>query len=69
MAIVIKTNYDFTPSGKRAARYVYTASGNRQLRWYVSGRIFRRGAPAALTAEWLANEGADNHRPQAWEVF
>lgn len=49
---------DWTPPGKRTAGIVTTARGGRQLRWYVSGRIYRRlpnisDESARLTAEWL----------------
>lgn len=54
--IVIQTNADFTPPGKRTARTVRTMRGGFQHRWYVAGRIFRKGAPIELTAEWLAAE-------------
>ena len=54
VAIVVQTDADFTPKGKRTARVVRTSRGGTQLRWYVAGRIFRKGAPAELTAEWLA---------------
>jgi hypothetical protein len=64
MRVTIPTAFDLTPAGKRTARQV----GN-QLRWYVGGRIFRRGAPAHLTSEWLANEGAPDHLPQPREYF
>ena len=68
LSITIATPYDLTPRGKRTARVVRTRTGS-QLRWYVGGRLFRKGAPAALTAEWLANEGAADNRPQPWELF
>lgn len=68
MQITIETAYDFTPVGKRAARYVRTQRGV-QLRWYVGGRLFVKGANPALTQEWLNNAGADNHLPQPWSVF
>lgn len=58
MKIVIQTNADFTPKGKRNAKVVKTARGSDQLRWYVSGSIYRQLAPTAsnlaLTNEWLA---------------
>ena len=57
MKIVIQTNADFTPDGKRTARVVRTSRGGQQLRWYVSGRIYRYLAPTAenvaLTNEWM----------------
>ena len=37
LKIVIQTDADFTPPGKRRAKVAY---GNR-IRWYVSGRIYR----------------------------
>ena len=37
LKIVIQTNADFTPPGKRRAKVAY---GNR-IRWYVGGRIYR----------------------------
>lgn len=51
--IVIHTDADFTPKGKRTARIVTTSRGGKSLRWYVGGKIFRKGAPLELTAEWL----------------
>lgn len=45
--IIIHTDADFTPPGKRRAA---TAYGNR-IRWYVSGRIYRT---LAITAENIA---------------
>lgn len=68
LTLTIPAAVDFTPRGKRVARTVRTRTGT-QLRWYVGGRLFRRGAPAALTAEWLANEGAPDHLPQPWASF
>lgn len=58
--IVIQTDADFTPKGKRSARVV-TVSGRmgrgRQIRWYVGGKLYRRLAPnlwnVNLTNEWL----------------
>ena len=69
MQIVINTDYDLTPAGKRAARVVQTLCGGRQLRWYVGGRLYWKGAPADHTAEWLAGEGAANHLPQPWAAL
>lgn len=69
MQIVINTDYDLTPAGKRAARVVQTSRGGRQLRWYVGGRLYWKGAPADHTAEWLAGEGGPLHRPQPWEAL
>jgi len=49
---------DLTPKGKRTARIVGTDRGGRQLRWYVSGRLYRWLAPnaenIATTQEWMA---------------
>jgi hypothetical protein len=57
MKIVMQTNADFTPLGKRTARIVQTTGGGRQLRWYVGGKLYHRLAPTdanlALTREWL----------------
>lgn len=58
--IVIEVDTDFTPKGKRSARIIHTDRNGRQLRWYVSGRIYREfGAitneAAAITRQWLAN--------------
>ena len=68
MQITIDTGYDFTPVGKRAARYVQTQRGI-QLRWYVGGRLYVKGANPALTQEWLNNAGSENNFPQPWSVF
>lgn len=61
MKIVIQTDADFTPKGKRTARVV-TVSGRmgrgQQLRWYVGGKLYRRLSVSSenvkLTNEWLA---------------
>ena len=49
---------DLTPKGKRSARVVGTDRGGRQLRWYVSGRIYNwlsvNADNVAMTREWLA---------------
>lgn len=56
LKIVIQTDADFTPAGKRSARVVQTNRGS-QLRWYVSGRVYRRLPPTAenlvLTSRWI----------------
>lgn len=61
MKIVIQTDADFTPKGKRTARVV-TVSGRmgrgQQLRWYVGGKLYRRLSASSenvkITNEWLA---------------
>lgn len=57
MVILIQTDADFTPAGKRSARTVTLIQGQR-IRWYVSGRIYRTLAVtetnATLTKEWIA---------------
>jgi hypothetical protein len=68
ISIVIQSDADFTPKGKRVARYVQTNRGT-QLRWYVGGRLYVKGANPALTSEWLAGENSINHMPQSWESF
>lgn len=50
MKIIIQTNADFTPAGKRNARIVTTTRGGKQLRWYVSGKLYRHLAPNAETS-------------------
>ena len=69
MQIVIRTEYDLTPIGRRTARVVQTSRGGRQLRWYVGGRLYWKGAPAERTNEWLQGEGASLHRPQPWAAL
>lgn len=69
MQIVINTDYDLTPAGKRAARVVQTSRGGRQLRWYVGGRLYWKGASSDHTAEWLAGEGGPLHQPQSWSAL
>lgn len=58
MKIVIQTDADFTPKGKRTARVITTARGGRLLRWYVAGKIYRSLAPTQanldLTDQWQA---------------
>lgn len=67
--ITIHTDLDFTPSGKRVARWVYGSRGTRQHRWYVGGRLYAKRADPSRTAEWLAGEGAPGHCPQAWDAM
>lgn len=62
LKIVINTDADFTPAGKRTARVIKTTRGS-QLRFYVSGRIYRwlavNAANIAMANEWLkAGEAA-----------
>jgi hypothetical protein len=60
LKIVIKTDRDLTPAGKRTARCVQTTRGGRQLRWYVAGRLYHHLAVTpgniALTHEWGADQ-------------
>jgi hypothetical protein len=60
--IVIQTNADFTPKGKRNAKIVTLNNSGfgkcQRIRWYVSGKIFRT-LPVSqeninLTQEWMA---------------
>ena len=69
ITLTINSEFDFTPKGKRAARYVRTSRGSRQLRWYVGGRLYVKGANPAFINEWINNNGATNHLPQNWEAF
>lgn len=52
-----RQDVDFTPKGKRAARIVQ-ASKSRQLRWYVSGKLYRKlpitNENLAMTQDWMA---------------
>lgn len=56
MKIVIHTDRDLTPKGKRRALVVKTTRGS-QLRFYVGGRLFRWLAPTAeniaMAHEWV----------------
>ena len=61
-------NDDFTPIGKRAARFVQSRYG-LNLRWYVGGRIYRKSAPIHLTKEWLEGAGKPGHYPHPWSAF
>lgn len=69
LSITITSDKDFTPRGKRSARYVQTYRGGTQLRLYVAGRIFVKGANPAIVNEWLAGENGPNHCPQDWANF
>ncbi|NVL49944.1 hypothetical protein F2S72_09345 [Pseudomonas syringae pv. actinidiae] len=62
--IVIQSEADFTPPGKRAARVVrHSMSGRRtadHIRWYVAGKAYR-SLPLSkenvqMTAEWKASK-------------
>lgn len=74
MKIVIQTDADFTPKGKRRANAV-TLRGTfgpvSRIRWYVSGMIYRTlpNTPAnvALSREWVEARGLQ--LPQPWEAF
>ncbi|HDS1721641.1 hypothetical protein NPS53_09025 [Pseudomonas putida] len=58
--IVIQSDADFTPPGKRVARLVrHTMSGRRtaaQIRWYVAGKAYRSlpltAENAQMTSDW-----------------
>lgn len=52
--IVIQTDADFTPKGKRRVRIVRTTRG-RQVRCYVSGRIYAQGWTIEKALAWLAS--------------
>jgi hypothetical protein len=49
--IVIQTNADFTPAGKRRAKVAYANTRHARLQWYVSGRVYRT---LAISAENIA---------------
>lgn len=58
--IVIHTDVDLTPKGKRRARIVETRTAmgkGHQLRWYVAGHCYSAMTPTneniTLTQEWL----------------
>lgn len=40
--IIIHTDRDLTPQGKRVAKVVKTDRGGRQLRWYVGGKVYQK---------------------------
>ena len=64
--IIIECDADFTPIGKRTVRIVQTSRGGRQIRGYVSGRIYKWGFPSIERAiEWRDN--TRNLCPQPWE--
>lgn len=55
--IVIHTDRDLTPPGKRTAKVVQLRGG-AHIRWYVGGKIYstRANTPAqaAVTRNWIA---------------
>ena len=55
--IVIHTDRDLTPKGKRMAKVVKTDRG-AQLRWYVGGKIYSRmpvtSQNVEKSREWMA---------------
>lgn len=55
--IVIHTDLDLTPAGKRTARTVQLKRGPA-IRWYVGGKIYATRAVTpqnvATTKEWIA---------------
>lgn len=52
--IVIKTDLDLTPPGKRSIRIVALRRG-KAIRWYLDGRIYatRSLDQLALSREWV----------------
>ncbi len=59
--IVIRSDMDLTPTGKRTARIVQTDRNGRQLRWYAGGRIYRwfdlvSRSNIELTNEWVRSK-------------
>ena len=56
--IVIKTDCDLTPAGKRTAKIVRTRKGKKLpfpvIAWYVGGRFHKHETSAKLTNEWLS---------------
>lgn len=52
--IVIQTDADFTPPGKRRVRVVTCSNGHKQIRAYVSGRRYCVFHDLALAMEWQA---------------
>jgi hypothetical protein len=58
MKIVIKTDCDLTPDGKRRAKVVTMARGLKQIHWYVGRERYHElantAANADLTNDWLA---------------
>lgn len=41
LKIVIQTDADFTPPGKRRAKIAYANTRHARIRWYVSGKVYR----------------------------
>lgn len=41
LKIVIQSDADFTPAGKRRAKIAYANSRHARLQWYVAGRVYR----------------------------
>lgn len=68
MKIIIQSDMDFTPVGKRSVRYV---ADHKCIRGYVSGHRFAKfpATPegAKQAAEWRDN--TINLCPQKWETF
>lgn len=58
LRIIIHTDRDLTPPGKRAARIIRLRRGGRAIRWYVSGRIYatRPMSDLSVTRQWLDAE-------------
>ena len=41
LKIVIQTDADFTPTGKRRAKVAYASTRHARIQWYVGGRVYR----------------------------
>lgn len=56
--IVIETDADLTPNGKRTAKIVRSRKGKKLpfpvIAWYVGGRFLKHTLDADMTNEWLA---------------
>jgi len=56
--IVIHTDLDLTPAGKRTARIGRPVPSGQRLCWYVAGRIYRQlpmtKENVQLTHDWIA---------------
>lgn len=55
--IVIQSNADFTPPGKRRAKVAYAGSRHARIQWYVAGRVYRslpiNDSNIALSKKWV----------------
>lgn len=57
LKIIIQTECDFTPAGKRRAAIAYASTRAARIHWYISGKVYRSlpvsDANVTLSKRWV----------------